>query len=85
MRKWIKSTPPPDDPFAFRWWTFGELIFYTGALMVLCGLVAVQKYYPVDALKSLSASVNLPIAIPKIANLGQIGPATRTLCYQVTD
>jgi hypothetical protein len=83
MRKWIKSTPPPDDPLAFRWWTFGALIFYTAALLVLCGVVAMQKYYPVDGLQGMSA--NMPITMPKIATLGQIGATTRTPCYQDAD
>jgi len=85
MRNWMKPTPPADDPLAFRWWTFGALVFYTGALLVLCGFVAIQKFYPGDGPLGISALANLPIAMPKIANLGQIRPATRTLCYQVAD
>jgi hypothetical protein len=88
MRKWIKPTPPPGDPLAFRWWTFGVLVFYTGALLVLCGFVTIHKYYPADGLQTASASASpphLPIAIAKIANVGTTGSGTRTLCYQVVD
>jgi hypothetical protein len=88
MRNWIKPTPPADDPLAFRWWTFGVLVFYTAALLVLCALLTIHRYTPIDGLRIASASAgppHLPITIAKIAHLGLTGPASRTVCYQLPD
>jgi hypothetical protein len=88
LRQSIKSAPTADDDFALRWWTYGLLIFYVASLLVFCGLVAIQEYYPAEGLRGVSASANpshLPIAPFKIAKLGITGPSPRTVCYEVLD
>jgi hypothetical protein len=88
MRKSIDPTATADADLDLRWWTYGLLIFYSASLLVFCGLVAVQEYYPADGPRTVSAVANPPrppMAPFKIANLGLSGPSTRTVCYEVLD
>ena len=88
MRTSIESTPPPDAPPAFRWWTFGVLILYSASLLVFCGFVTVQKYSSNDGPQIGWAAANPPhlaIAPFRLANVALPGPPPRMVCYQVAD
>jgi hypothetical protein len=84
MREPIDPRAAADADLDLRWWTYGLLVFYCASLLVFCGLVAAQEYYPAPRILAAAAAPPHPAPF-KTANLAQGGPATRTVCYEVLD
>jgi len=83
----IRHTPPrSNDPPGFRWWDYGVLTVFTGALLLFCGFLAVQEYGQADARRLISASHDPQVLPTPICTVGKFKLAespTRTLCYDV--